>query len=108
MTATKNTLPPVKPSAVALAGIRELVVPALIALAGDRAAIRYIEFFTVTIRNPNTRAAYARATAAFPVECESHGLTLPAIQPVHLSAWVGGQGRQLAAPTVKQQLSLAA
>jgi hypothetical protein len=33
-------------------------VPALIAAAGDRAAWRFIEFFTVNIRNANTRAAY--------------------------------------------------
>ena len=31
----------------------------LIAGAGDRAALRFVEFFTVTIRNRNTRAAYA-------------------------------------------------
>ena len=35
--------------------------PALLAGAGDRAAQRLLEFFTVNIRNRNTRAAYARA-----------------------------------------------
>ena len=35
-------------------------LPALIADAGGKAAQRLIEFFTVTIRNKNTRAAYAR------------------------------------------------
>ena len=38
-------------------------LPALIAGAGERAALRFIEFFTVNIRNRNTRAAYARAAA---------------------------------------------
>jgi len=33
----------------------------LIAGAGDRAAWRFLEFFTVNIRNKNTRAAYGRA-----------------------------------------------
>jgi hypothetical protein len=33
--------------------------------AGDRAAWHFIEFFTVNIRNTNTRAAYGRAAAAF-------------------------------------------
>jgi hypothetical protein len=36
-------------------------LPALIAGAGKRAAWRFVEFFTVNIRNPNTRAAYGRA-----------------------------------------------
>jgi hypothetical protein len=30
----------------------------LIGRAGDRAALRFVEFFTVNIRNKNTRAAY--------------------------------------------------
>ena len=41
-------------------------LPALIAGAGERAALRFLEFFTVNIRNQNTRAAYARAAADFP------------------------------------------
>jgi hypothetical protein len=41
------------------------ILPALIAGAGERAAWRFLEFFTVTIRNPNTRAAYARAAGKF-------------------------------------------
>jgi integrase/recombinase XerD len=40
-------------------------LPALIAGAGERAAWRFLEFFTVNIRNANTRAAYARAAAVF-------------------------------------------
>jgi hypothetical protein len=35
--------------------------PHLIAWAGKGAALRFLEFFTVNIRNRNTRAAYARA-----------------------------------------------
>jgi hypothetical protein len=42
-----------------------LTVPAIIADAGDGAARRFLEFFTATIRNPNTRAAYAQAVARF-------------------------------------------
>jgi len=41
-------------------------LPALIAGAGERAAWRFLEFFTVNIRNKNTRAAYARAAAGLP------------------------------------------
>jgi hypothetical protein len=36
-------------------------LPALIAGAGKPAARRFLEFFTVNIRNRNTQAAYARA-----------------------------------------------
>jgi hypothetical protein len=41
------------------------MLPALIAGAGDRAALRFLEYFTVNIRNRNTRAAYAWAAADF-------------------------------------------
>lgn len=37
------------------------LIPLLTGGAGDWAAQRFFEFFTVNIRNPNTRAAYGRA-----------------------------------------------
>ena len=36
---------------------RGVELPVLIGRAGDRAARRFLEFFTVNIRNRNTRAA---------------------------------------------------
>ena len=36
-------------------------LPVIVARAGERAAWRFVEFFTATIRNRNTRAAFARA-----------------------------------------------
>src|SRR5262245_59301547 len=36
-----------------------VALPTLIASAGERAARRFLEFFTATIRNKNTRLAYA-------------------------------------------------
>ena len=51
------------------------VLPGLIAEAGQGAARRLIEFFTVNIRNRNTRAAYARAAAVFLRWCEGQGIT---------------------------------
>ncbi len=45
-------------------------LPAVITAAGEPAAMRFIEFFTANIRNPNTRAAYARAVADFFGWCE--------------------------------------
>jgi hypothetical protein len=63
-----------------------LPVPALVADAGDHAAVRYVEFFTAHIRNRNTRAAYARAAAGFFASCERAGLRLASVQPVHVAA----------------------
>jgi hypothetical protein len=47
-------------------------LPALISGAGKRAAWRFVEFFTVNIRNPNTRAA-----GAFLRWCEGQGINQP-------------------------------
>jgi Tautomerase enzyme len=42
-----------------------MVVPAMVADLGEAAALRFIDFFTANIRNPNTRAAYAVAVRGF-------------------------------------------
>lgn len=81
------------------------ILPAIIAQAGERASRRFIEFFTATIRNPNTRRAYARAVADFLDWCEISGLSLPGIQPVHVAAFIEHLTREKAAPTVKQRLA---
>lgn len=81
-------------------------LPALIAGADDRAQMRFIEFFTATIRNPNTRRAYARATADFLAWCEAHGIaSIAAVQPVHVAAYIEQMTGALSAPTVKQRLA---
>ena len=81
-------------------------LPALIAGAGKRAAWRFVEFFTVNIRNPNTRAAYGRAAGAFLRWCEGQGITsLAEVQPVHVAAYIEQLQGKLAAPTVKQHLA---
>jgi hypothetical protein len=41
------------------------IVPALIAVAGERASRRFLEFFATNIRNPHTRRAYSRVVADF-------------------------------------------
>jgi integrase/recombinase XerD len=46
----------------------------LIDRAGERAAWRFVEFFTVNIRNKNTRAAYGQAAGAFLRWCEDRGV----------------------------------
>jgi hypothetical protein len=40
-------------------------VPALVTAAGERASMRFLEFFAVNIPNPHTRRAYARAAEEF-------------------------------------------
>jgi hypothetical protein len=52
--------------------VRKLGVelPAVVMRAGDRASKRFLEFFTVSIRNRNTRAAYSHAAAVFLNWCE--------------------------------------
>jgi hypothetical protein len=40
-------------------------LPALVTGAGERASVRFLEFFAAAIRNPHTRRAYARAVGAF-------------------------------------------
>jgi integrase/recombinase XerD len=81
-------------------------LPALIAGAGERGAWRFVEFFTVNIRNRNTRAAYSRAAAVFLNWCEAQGIhNLAAVQPVHVAAYIEGLQHRLSAPTVKQHLA---
>jgi integrase/recombinase XerD len=79
-------------------------LPALITIAGERTAWRFVEFFTATIRNPHTREAYARAVSRFLAWCEGRGLRdLRALTPVVVAAYI----EQLpgSKPTVKQHLS---
>src|SRR6202049_2573243 len=42
-----------------------ILVPRVIAAAGDKAVRRFLEFFAATIRNKNTRLAYYRAACHF-------------------------------------------
>jgi integrase/recombinase XerD len=84
----------------------ELHLPALITGTGERAALRFVEFFTVTIRNHNTRAAYARAAAVFLRWCEGQGIdALGRVQPVHVAAYIEQLQGTRSALTVKQHLA---
>jgi len=82
------------------------VLPALVTAAGDRAGIRFLEFFAATIRNPHTRRAYGRAVGEFLAWCEGVGVvSLAGVQPLHVASWIEMQGRKVSAPSVKQQLA---
>ncbi|HTR35826.1 MAG TPA: tyrosine-type recombinase/integrase [Bryobacteraceae bacterium] len=93
---------PIPSRDLARAGLDRL--PAAIARAGEAAAWRFIEFFTATIRNRNTRAAYAEAVLQFFAWCEKHRVrTLEEIRPVVIAAYI--ENHPGAAPTVKQHLA---
>ena len=64
------------------------IVPALIADLGEAANWRYVEFFTANINNDHTRRAYARVCSRFFAWCENRGLSLTAIRPFDVAAWV--------------------
>jgi integrase/recombinase XerD len=80
------------------------ILPKAIGRARESAAWRFVEFFTATIRNRNTRAAYARAVMQFFAWCEKHRVfTLEEIKPIVIAAYI--ENHPAAAPTVKQHLA---
>jgi len=87
--------------------LRDLLprLPTLITAAGEQATRKFLEFFTANIRNVNTRAAYARATARFCAWCDEHGVSLQAIEPMLIALYVEELCAQRAKPTVKQHLA---
>jgi site-specific recombinase XerD len=85
---------------------RAYPVPTLVATAGERARIRFLEFFAANIRNPHTRRAYGRAVADFLAWCEDNQVpAITAVQPLHIAAWIELQQQAHAAPTVKLRLA---
>ena len=65
-----------------------------------------MEFFTVNIRNKNTRAPYGQAAGAFLRWCEGRDITrIEDVQPTHVAGYIKELGRVRSAPTVKQHLA---
>src|ERR1700687_6108020 len=91
------------PPALVRAGLGAL--PAILRARGERTSRRFIEFFTASIRNRNTRAAYARAVKQFLDWCEDRRLELYEIDPLTVAAYVEQLGSRTAKPTVKQHLA---
>jgi site-specific recombinase XerD len=82
------------------------IVPALIAAAGARASLRFLEFFASNIRNTHTRRAYGRAVAEFLAWCDDNRVaSITAVRPLHVAAWIEMQQKGRAAPTVKARLA---
>ncbi len=81
------------------------IPPALIAAAGQHATMRYIEFFTARIRNPNTRSAYLNAVNRFLSWCHLHQLNLDQLQPVIIATYIESLMQNRSIPTVKLHLA---
>jgi site-specific recombinase XerD len=104
-------VPDPKPTALAIRENRSIadggqIVPAIVAAAGDKASRRYVEFFAVTIENPNTRAAYFHASRRFFAWCDEKVIDeVVAIEPMHVAAYIRALGKEFETPTVKQHLA---
>src|SRR4051812_32549990 len=84
-----TVIEPVKAPRISRVIAAEIIVPAIIADAGDQAARRFLEFFAATIRNKNTRTAYLHAVGRFFAWCEHHQLgALDEIEPLHVAAYI--------------------
>jgi Phage integrase, N-terminal SAM-like domain len=82
-----------------------MLVPRVIAAAGDQAARRFLEFFAATIRN-NTRQAYYHAVVRFFERCDRHKIgEIADIEPLHVAAYIEALGKDFEKPTVKQHLA---
>jgi site-specific recombinase XerD len=80
-------------------------VPAVIADEGPAAAERFFTFFTDTIRNRNTRAAYFRNATRFFEWARARGMGLKDIRSFHVSAYIEELALTHSAPSVKQHLA---
>jgi site-specific recombinase XerD len=80
--------------------------PILIERASASTKKKFFEFFTVPIRNANTRAAYYRAIQQFLAWCERAGYQqLEDIEPITVAAYIETLQRHAAPPTVKQYMA---
>ena len=78
-------------------------LPAVIVDAGPAAVERFLEYFAAAIANGRTRAAYGQAVGQFLAWCGARGLTLRAIAPLHVAAYIRTHPGSV--PTVKQHLA---
>lgn len=87
--------------------VSTLALPAIVTAGGERAGLRFLEFFAAGIRNPHTRRAYSQAVAAFLAWCEVEAgiRTLTAVQPLQVATWIELQTQEHSAPTAKQRLA---
>lgn len=82
-----------------------LMVPSVIERESKKTQKRFLEFFTANIRNPNTRAAYARAVGQFLFWCDELGVSLEAIEPMVVATYIEKITKEREPQTVKQHLA---
>src|SRR5437660_1534728 len=93
-------------SELAVVAPQSFQAPVLIERAGTSTRKKFFEFFTVPIRNANTRAAYYRAIQQFLAWAERAGYQdLEDIEPITVAAYIEILQRQTAPPTVKQHMA---
>jgi hypothetical protein len=89
-----------------LVPIASATLPTLVAAAGERASMRFPEFFARRHRQPAHAPAYARAAEEFLAWRAEAGVPLiAAVQPVHVATWIEAGTREPAAASVKQRLA---
>lgn len=104
---TAEILPPTAADTTGDGGMREamrgVTLPRVIVDAGEDAAKKFIEYFTVKIANPRTRRAYATAITQFMRWCEERRVGLRQIEPLHVATYI--RSRRTSKPTVNQHLA---
>ncbi len=80
-------------------------VPKIIKNEGQPATKRFLEFFAASIRNKNTRLAYAKACNSFLNSMENSGLALHMIEPLHIAVHVEKLTQERSPATVKQHVA---
>ncbi len=106
MTTDIAIIPP--PDDVVLAELQRIEdrLPAILQAAPRKTRWRFIDFFTSSIRNPNTRAAYQRAILQFLNWCEGVGVAgLHQIKPIVIGAYLEEMEAYASKPTIKQHRS---
>ena len=78
----------------------------VVSRCGERAAYRFLEFFTAQIRNPNTRRAYVRNVGDFLAWLDQVGVpSIADVSSVHVATYIEGLSRRQSAPSTKQSLA---
>ena len=93
-------------SELAVVSVDSFATPTIITRAGPSTGKKFFEFFTVPIRNANTRVAYYRAIQQFLAWAERADYQhLEDIEPITVAAYIETLQRQAALPTVKQHMA---
>jgi integrase/recombinase XerD len=87
----------------ALTNPHGIIMPTIIVDCGESTCRQFIEFFTVNIRNMNTRKAYYRAVVYFLNWCGARRIKFEQIGPIVVAAYI--EQNPASPPTVKQHLA---